>query len=137
MPSTKQDRTPDGKLLKGVKLNPTGKGGFQERPQDRSDGRWDKESSISYQYQKLMRLPPSELASFKPETVAQEIALARLRAARKMDSGLPDTKEISDRTEGRAPQAIDITTGGERLNIALVEFIEPDGDSKNSDKDTG
>lgn len=124
MPSTKQDRTADGKLVKGAKLNPTGKGGFQERPQDRSDGRWDKESSISYQYQKLMRLSPKDLATFKPETVAQEIALARIKAAKRQDSGLPDTKEISDRTEGKAPQAIDLTSSdGSMTPTVIIEGV--------------
>lgn len=95
--------------------NPDGKGGFQERPEDRSDGRWKKEDSISYQYNKLMRMTPQELAEFKPETVAQQIALKRISAAI-TELGLADTKEITDRTEGKAPQSIDMTTAGESIN---------------------
>lgn len=95
--------------------NPEGKGGFQERPQDRSDGRWNKEESISYQYNKLLRLSPADFDKFKPETLAQQIAYKRLKIAR-TEVGLMDTKEITDRTEGKAPQAIDITTDGESLN---------------------
>lgn len=106
--------------------NYTGKGGFGDNPQNRSDGGWKKEESISYQYNKLMRLTPEELSAFKPETVAQEIALKRITAARTA-KGLNDTKEITDRTEGKAPQSLDVTSGGEPIK-ALVEFIgdEPD-----------
>lgn len=113
--------------------NPTGKGGFQERPEDRSNGHWRKEDSISYQYNMLMRLDFDELKTFKPKSVAQKIALQRVMTAI-TNEGLHDTKEITDRTEGRAPQAIDITTGGEKLNVAMVEFV--DGNSKNKNKDT-
>lgn len=104
--------------------NPTGKGGFGDNPENRNPGGWKKEDSISYQYNMLMRLSPDELVKFKPETVAQMIAFKRIKEANK-DNGLPDTREITDRTEGKAPQAIDITTGGEKLNVAMVEFITP------------
>ncbi len=70
-----------------------------------------------------MRLPLEEIWDFKPKTVAQDIAFARVKAARDARLGLPDAKEITDRTEGRAPQAIDITSGGEKLKTALVEFV--------------
>lgn len=112
--------------------NPTGKGGFQERPQDRNDGRWNKEDSISYQYNKLIRLPFSELEKFEPETVAQKIALKRIMVAI-TNEGLHDTKEITDRTEGKAAQSIDVTSDGEKLTVAMVEFI---GNSKDQDTDT-
>lgn len=95
--------------------NPTGKGGFGDNPQNRNPGGWRKEESISYQYNKLMRMSPDELNDFVPETVAQMIALQRIKVA-VTTAGLNDTKEISDRTEGKAPQAIDVTTNGESLN---------------------
>jgi len=94
--------------------NPTGKGGFQERPQDRNNGRWNKDESISYQYNKLLRMSPGQLFSFQPETVAQQIAHQRLMNAMSED-GLNDTKEVTDRTEGKAPQSIDVTTDGDKI----------------------
>ena len=102
--------------------NPSGKGGFQERPNDRSDGRWNKDESISYQYNRLLRMPPEELDEYIPETNAQAIAKTRIIAARG-DNGLMDTKEITDRVEGKAPQSVDVTTGGEPMT-ALVEFVD-------------
>lgn len=95
--------------------NPTGKGGFQERPQDRSNGRWNKDESISYQYNRLLRMTPEELDEYVPETNAQAIAKTRIIAARG-DNGLMDTKEITDRVEGKAPQSVDVTTQGESIN---------------------
>lgn len=111
-------------VKKGQVINPTGKGGFQERPGDRSNGTWDSTQSISFQYNKIMRLSPSELSTFKPETVAQEIALARLRASRDIKFGLADTKEITDRTEGKAAQAIDLTSSdGSMTPQVIIENV--------------
>lgn len=115
--------------------NPSGKGGFGERPEDRNDGRWNKEDSISYQYNKLMRMSVDEFNKFVPKTIAQDIAIARIRAARDARLGLNDAKEITDRTEGKAPQAIDVTSGGEKINVALVEFVDS-GNNQDSDKDS-
>lgn len=130
MQATKQDspkRDADGKLLPGNTANPEGKGGFQDHPELRSNGRWDKEGSISYQYQRLMRMSTEELSNFKPETVAQDIAMARIRAARDARLGLGDAKEITDRTEGKAPQSVDVTSGGEPIKTSLVQFVSDDG----------
>lgn len=103
--------------------NPTGKGGFADNPQNRNKGTWDSTQSISFQYNKLMRLSPTELEEFEPQTVAQQIALQRLKMAAKAD-GLNDTKEITDRTEGKAPQSIDMTTKGESINPIAQLTVE-------------
>jgi len=97
------------------KRNPTGKGGFGDNPENRNPGGWKKEDSISYQYNKLMRLPWAEFLAFKPETAAQKIAFKRITMAITSE-GLHDTKEITDRTEGKAPQSIDVTTNGDSVN---------------------
>lgn len=108
--------------------NPTGKGGFQERPNDRNDGRWNKDDSISYQYNKLLRMPVEQFDSYIPETVAQQIAYKRLKIAR-TEAGLMDTKEITDRVEGKAAQSIDMTTNGKDIVMPV-----PLADLRNSDK---
>lgn len=103
------------KQVKDMNRNPDGKGGFQERPNDRSDGRWNKDESISYQYNKLLRMSPSDFKDYKPTTMAQKIAYKRLGIAI-TEAGLMDTKEITDRVEGKAPQSIDMTSKGESIN---------------------
>jgi hypothetical protein len=105
---------------KGQISNPTGKGGFQERPQDRSSGSWDSTKSISHQYNKLMRMSEEEFREFAgktDKTVAEAIAYNRLKAAYK---SLPDAKEITDRTEGKAIQAIDHTSDGDKLEGLII-----------------
>lgn len=116
--------------VKDMNRNPTGKGGFQERPQDRSSGHWNKDDSISFQYNKLLRMPPEQFNEFLPETVAQQIAYKRIKIAR-TNAGLMDTKEITDRTEGKAKQAVDVTSNGETIKPVLVEFIN----AENTDTD--
>lgn len=96
--------------------NPEGKGGFGDNPQNRSDGRWSKEGSISYNYNRIMRMTDEEREAFKPATFAERIALKRLEEAEK-SGGLQDAREITDRTEGKAPQKVDITTNDESLNL--------------------
>jgi len=81
-------------------------------------------------------MSPEELRAFAnvPEnerTVAMDIAYSQVLASRK---SLPHTKEITDRTEGKAQQQIDLTTGGDKLNIALVEFV--DGNNQDEDPTT-
>lgn len=97
--------------------NPTGAGGFGDHPEHISPGGWRKEESISYQYNRLMRLPFDELKEFKPGTVAQKIALQRILTAITTE-GLNDTKEITDRTEGKALQTIDQNISGELIGVS-------------------
>lgn len=116
--------------------NPSGKGGFGDHPENRNPGGWKKENTISYQYKRFLNMTPEELKAFAnvPEserTVAMDIAYSQVLASRK---SLPHTKEITDRTEGKAQQQIDLTTGGDKLNIALVEFV--DGNNQDEDSTT-
>ena len=109
--------------------------GFNVNPQNRSDGGWKKEDSIGYQYRMLQRLTIEELEQWIDQhpknirTVAQDLAYKALIKAQKE---LPYLKEVTDRSEGKAPQAIDITTGGEQIKTALVEFIGLDDGSDQS-----
>lgn len=113
--------------------NPTGKGGFADNPQNRSDGGWRKEDSIGYQYRMLQRLTIEELEKWIDEhpksirTVAQDLAYKALIKAQKE---LPYLKEVTDRSEGKAPQSMDITSGGEPIKGALVEFIGLENDTQ-------
>ena len=97
--------------------NPTGKGGFKERPQDRASGRWKKEDSISYQYNMLLRLSKSAFKKWledHPEdqrTMAQEIAFNAVSEAM---SDFKYLTEVTDRTEGKSINRTELSGSEEK-----------------------
>lgn len=78
----------------------------------RSNGRWRKEDSISYQYNLILRMTPVELDKYEKSpnlTMAQQIAIRRIKDSLNDDNkALYNTSEITDRTEGKARQAIEM-----------------------------
>lgn len=90
--------------------NPTGKGGFRDNPQNRSDGSWRKEGSFSYWLNKFKRMNSSEFETyalnndFKELPVAAKIAYQRI--VNSLNS-LREFQEVANRTEG-APERITI-----------------------------
>lgn len=109
MATTEQVKTPP---------NPKGKGGFGDNPQNRNPGGWNKEMVFSYQYRRFMNMSVDELAAYKnvptsKRTVVEDLAYRRVVAAQ---NSLPDVKEMTDRTEGKPNQSVDVTTDGESLN---------------------
>lgn len=99
--------------------------GFHTNPERRSDGRWRKEDSVTHQYRRMLAMADDELEAFIPETQAQKIAKMRImRAVRDDDSSLAETKEITDRTEGKARQDIGIETDEKAVPI-IRGFVIP------------
>lgn len=100
--------------------------GFNVHPENRSDGGWKKEDSIGYQYRMLQRLTIEELERWIDEhpknirTVAQDLAYKALIKAQKE---LLYLKEVTDRTEGKAPQTMDVTTNGESIKSDVAPEI--------------
>lgn len=117
--TSKKETTNQDSVTPPELRNPDGKGGFGDNPQNRSNGRWSKEGSISYNYNKLMRMSVEEVDEFVPTTMAEKIAKARVQESVK---SLNDAKEITDRTEGKAPQFIGLG-GQEEYDQMLVQFI--------------
>lgn len=106
----------------GVVNNPTGKGGFKDNPQNMSGGMWSKDTSISYWYNKLLRMDLTEFNEFEPNTMAQQLALNGVKEAK---AELNYLKEVTDRTEGKASQSTDITSNGSTIsNTPIIQFIE-------------
>jgi hypothetical protein len=110
--------------------NPTGKGGFKDNPDNiNRSGYWDSTMSISFQYKRFMKMTNKEFVAFgklpdDDKTVAMMIAYSQVLKSR---SSLNHAKEVTDRTEGKAPQSIDLTSKGEQIRTALVEFVGDDG----------
>ena len=98
--------------------NPEGKGGFQDHPELRSNGRWSKENSFSYWMNFFKHLTVEEFKNYqttKPDTtrtVSESLAYARVLKSR---DDLKEFQEVANRTEGRYPTTIDITSGGEKI----------------------
>ncbi len=126
------------KTGKGGKMPPKERQFGQPNGNPRNDGRWKKEDSISYQYNRILRMTPSEFEKFKKKknlTMAQKIAIMRISDAIGIgtNEALKNTVEITDRTEGKSQQNVDITSGGEKLPPkALVEFVDEQDKSPNS-----
>jgi hypothetical protein len=108
---------------KGIVRNPTGKGGFRDNPQNRSNGSWSKNSSVSYWYRYFFSLTVDEFKSFltdnpeKMRLMACEIAYNAVLKARK---DLYYLKELTDRTEGRPKSYMEITND-EDNKIEVIE----------------
>ena len=111
-----QTRDEKGRITGG-----TPPAGFNVNPQNRSNGRWKAEDSISYNYNLFLAMSEEEFAEFIPKTKAQRIAYNRIKDA---EDSLNDTKEITDRIEGKAPQSIDMTSNGESINTPVVRIID-------------
>lgn len=128
-PATKQAgdvREKNGQFKPGVSGNPDGKGGFADNPENRSSGHWDKEESISYWYNKILRMTDEEYDAFKPANRAQRIALKRVVTAEGGDElALKNTKEITDRTEGRPKQDIDMNIESDNAVPLIKGFVIP------------
>ena len=102
-------------------MNASGKGGFGDNPQNRSDGGWSKDTSHSYWYNYIIRLSLEDFKKFKaPSVAAQHAYNAALRAF----DELPDLKEVTDRTEGKAIAKTEITGAEGTSLITTVNIIK-------------
>lgn len=103
-------RDSKGRFVKGHK--PTA--GFHTHPENRNDGRWDSSQSISFWYNKFLAMTDAEIKTWldktpaSERTKAQRIAYSRVKDASKENTrlALDNTREIVDRTEGKAPQVV-------------------------------
>lgn len=119
-----------GRIVSGA-CNPTGKGGFQERPQDR--GSWTKDTSPTRwirEYSKLTISEIDEKAKDPSLTMVQRIAINHVLNAYK-DPRI--TTDYIDRLDGKARQSTDVNvTGYEPPHITLEVFDDNPGNTKDS-----
>lgn len=108
--ATKQAKKP--RAGKGGVVPPKNRQFGAKNGNPRSNGRWRKEDSISYQYNLILRMTPVELDKYEKSpnlTMAQQIAIRRIKDSLNDDNkALYNTSEITDRTEGKAKQAIEM-----------------------------
>lgn len=91
------------------KRNPTGKGGFGDNPQNRSDGRWSKENSFSYWLNYFKTLPIKEFQEYQEKHEDMSMAaLAAYARANKMVKDLREFQEVANRTEGMPKQSFEM-----------------------------
>jgi len=105
--------------------NPTGKGGFQDNPQNRSDGRWSKENSYSYWLNKFKSLSISEFETYTSVRSKDDMSIAEITAhemIKKSLKKLPEFKEVADRTEGKVQSTVDVTSNGETVLGNAITF---------------
>jgi len=77
---------------------------------------------VSECYKRLILLTPDEIETYAPVNVAEKIALTQVKNAladKEPLLALPSTKEITDRTEGKAPQRVEISKAPEGTDELL------------------
>ena len=119
---TKEPKEPTPPQLR----NPTGKGGFGDNPQNRNPGGWNKEMVFSYQYRRFMNMTMNELKEWRliPDMERKVVEYLAYQAVMRAKNSLRDVQEITDRTEGKAPQSIDMTSNGESITTPTVRIID-------------
>lgn len=113
-------RDAHGRIISG-KLNPSGKGGFQDRPQDR--GSWTKDTSPTRWIREFSKLTAEEFNEKMKDpslTMVQKIAIKHILNASKDPRVAAD---YIDRLDGKARQSTDVSvTGYEAPHITLEVF---------------
>lgn len=101
-PSTDLDgvkRDENGKILPGSRLNPSGRGGFQERPETRNKGGWKRSETARYKLEQMMQLTESELTDIVEDPASPVFEQKLAKAI--IDGTWTTIKEMMDQVYGR------------------------------------
>lgn len=96
--------------------NPTGKGGFADNPQNRSNGSWKKSDTPRYKLEQMMKLSEDELIAVAKDKDAPYFERKLANAINKADWKV--IKEMTDQVYGQPKQTIDTT-------IAIPQPLAP------------
>ena len=113
----------NGKFAKGN----TPPAGFNKHPENRHNGAWKKESTPRFKLEKMMELEEDELRAIAEDKKSPLFERKLAIAIRKGE--WREIKEMIQEVYGKPQENIDLTSKGDKLNVALVEFV--DGDNKN------
>lgn len=101
-PSTDLDgvkRDENGRILPGSRLNPSGRGGFQERPEARNGGGWKRTETARYKLEQMMLLTEAELNEVIRDSASPLFEKKLARAM--MDGSWTVIKEMMQEVYGR------------------------------------
>ncbi len=131
--------------------NPEGKGGFGDNPQNRNPGGRPKNAeSYKYWLGYFIGLTVSEFkgypAAHPDMTMAAagayrrvEATISQIRMGRDgavIDATLDEFKEVADRVDGKAQQAVDVTSKGDSITAVKIEIVNTyKGDDSESEGD--
>lgn len=75
--------------------------------------------------EKLLKKVQRDFIKEYKESLTEALPLiSPILIAKAMEGDMQAIKEVNDRAMGKANQNVDVTTGGESLNTALVKFID-------------
>jgi hypothetical protein len=120
---------PTSNQVEKTSNNPNGIGGFGDHPENRSDGRWSKETSFTYWINFFKTLSVAELRTYmegKDEAdinTAEWIAYSRILKAKKH---LDEFKEVANRTEGMPIKKHEVSGGVTLEHLTKEEAEEVD-----------
>lgn len=100
--SSKQDVSESARRIRlgdSAVLNPTGKGGFGDNPDNRSSGNWKKEDTARFKLEQMMKLPENELEELADSRTAPLFERKLARAI--IDGQWTVIKEMMDQVYGR------------------------------------
>jgi len=124
---------------KGVAFNPSGKGGFQDHPENRSDGRWSGAESLDFMLNKYSHFTREQLeAEFKRPglTAVEHTALVNVVSMMKdSDRGLKTRTFFAERTQGKPRQQIDSNIRGADLPVINIQFAQGSDDNIQKSKE--
>lgn len=151
MAKPQDNPTPKGYKKDGTPVNPNGKGGFRENPENRASGRWKKEYSASYQYNRWNNADVEDIERYakawgiiplddRDRADAELMAFVQankkhtgveertLRGYLRAMTSLADSREIDNRTEGMPVAKQEIKIDNDLSNLTdddLVKLSQP------------
>lgn len=99
---------------KDMNRNPNGKGGFQERPQDRHNGAWKKEETARYKLELIIKMSDSEIQEFIDSDETPRFDKNMAKAVQKGEWREIDS--MINQVYGKPKESVDVTTQGESIN---------------------
>lgn len=107
-------------LDKDMNRNPTGKGGFNERPEDRGRGFWKREDTPRFKLEQMMKLSLSELEEIIDDAARPLFEVKLATAIR--DGAWTVIKEMTQEVYGKPKESVDMTSNGETIG-KTVEVV--------------